>query len=69
VCTRNSVTEQNATIGGVTGLHPQTHSELGQTGHAPDVDKVTDTFDWKVQSVVFEKRQNYFIKIFLFSMT
>ena len=57
VWTRDSITERSAILSCVTWLHPQTHGELCQTGHAPDVNEVSsDVSGWKIESVVCNKR-------------
>ena len=41
-------------------FHPETHSELSQAGHTPDVHMVTNAFCWKVKSVVCKiKKKNF----------
>lgn len=47
----NSITERTS-LARMFRLHPQTHCELSQTGHAPDLDKVMHALSWKLESVV-----------------
>ena len=39
-------------LASVVCLHPETHGELSQAGHTPDVYIVTEGCSWKVKSVV-----------------
>lgn len=39
-------------------FHPETHSELRQAGHTPDVHIATNAFCWKVKSVVCKIKED-----------
>lgn len=53
------VIKENCTItAGAVFFHPQTHSELSQAWHTPDVHIVTNAFCWKVKSVVCKIKED-----------
>ena len=50
-----SITEWCASIWS-TRLHPEAHSKLSQTGHAPDVDVISHSLVWKMKSVTCSRK-------------
>ena len=56
---RNTTIKEHCTItASAVFFHPETHSELRQAGHTPDVHIVTNTFCWKVNSVVCKIKED-----------
>lgn len=53
------VIKQHSTItASAVFFHPETHSELRQAGHTPDVHIATNAFCWKVKSVVCKIKED-----------
>ena len=52
ILVRTTIIEDCTITASVVILHPETYSELGQTGHTPDVHIVTNAFCWKVKGVI-----------------
>ena len=57
VHSRNSVTKHRAIVFEITWFHPRTYRQLRQTGHAPDVDIVTNLKGWKLESVIYNREK------------
>lgn len=51
-CRRYSVAERS-TIGGIVGLHPETHGKLGHVRHAPNVYHISHILLWELKSIVY----------------
>ena len=55
---RRTIKEHSTITASAVFFHPETHSELRQAGHTPDVHIVTNAFCWKVKSVVCKIKED-----------
>ena len=55
---RNTIKEHCTITASAVFFHPETHSELSQARHTPDVHIVTNAFCWKVKSVVCKIKED-----------